>query len=60
VSDILVVALTLVFFAVAALLVRWCDRIIGPDSESDELDGSESDAGEVEASGGDELVGTAS
>jgi hypothetical protein len=59
VSDILLVALTLVFFAVAALLVRWCDRIIGPDSESDELDDSESGSSKGDAAG-DELVGTAS
>ncbi len=53
-SDILLVILTLAFFALAALLVRWCDRIIGPDSESDELD----DTGVV-AEDDPELVGTA-
>jgi hypothetical protein len=30
-ADVLFVALILVFFALAALLVRACDRIIGPD-----------------------------
>jgi hypothetical protein len=52
VSDILLVALTLAFFALAVLLVKWCDGIIGPDEESDELD--------TEAGTDRELVGSAS
>jgi hypothetical protein len=54
VSDILLVALTLAFFALAVLLVKWCDRIIGPDEESDELDD------EIAAERDDELVGAGS
>ncbi len=30
-SDVIFVAIVLAFFAVAALLVVGCDRIIGPD-----------------------------
>ena len=53
-SDILLVALTLAFFTLAVLLVKWCDRIIGPDEESDELD--DESATERE----DDLVGATS
>jgi hypothetical protein len=58
VSDILLVALTLAFFALAVLLVRWCDHIIGPDDESDELDVDQQAAGERDES--DELIGATS
>ena len=30
-SDVIFVAATIVFFAVCALYVHWCDKIIGPD-----------------------------
>jgi hypothetical protein len=30
-ADIIFVAIALGFFALCALYVRWCDRIIGPD-----------------------------
>jgi hypothetical protein len=30
-SDFIFIAATIVFFAVCALYVRWCDAIIGPD-----------------------------
>ena len=30
-SDFIFIAATLVFFAICALYVRWCDKIIGPD-----------------------------
>ena len=53
-SDILLVALTLAFFTLAVLLVKWCDRIIGPDEESDEL------GDEIATSHDDELVGAGS
>ncbi len=39
-SDVLLIVLTVAFFAVAGVLVRACDRIIGPD-EDDLLDGPE-------------------
>jgi hypothetical protein len=32
-SDLVFVAIALAFFAVCALYVRWCDRIIGPDTD---------------------------
>jgi len=35
VNDIVFVALTIGFFALAALLVRACDQIIGEDEPSD-------------------------
>lgn len=34
-NDFSYVAVILVFFAVAALFVKACDRIIGPDEESE-------------------------
>jgi hypothetical protein len=58
VSDILLVVLTLAFFALATLLVRWCDHIIGPDDESDELDADQQVADESDESG--ELIGATS
>ena len=30
-ADIIFIAVALAFFALCALYVRWCDRIIGPD-----------------------------
>ncbi len=30
-SDVIFVAATIVFFAICALYVHWCDKIIGPD-----------------------------
>ena len=30
-SDFIFLAATLVFFAICALYVQWCDKIIGPD-----------------------------
>jgi hypothetical protein len=54
VSDVLLIALTLAFFALAVLLVKWCDRIIGPDEESDELDA------ELVTEHDDELAGVTS
>jgi UDP-N-acetylmuramyl pentapeptide phosphotransferase/UDP-N-acetylglucosamine-1-phosphate transferase len=30
-SDFIFIAATLVFFAICALYVHWCDKIIGPD-----------------------------
>jgi hypothetical protein len=32
-ADILFVATALAFFAICALYVRWCDRIIGTDED---------------------------
>ena len=46
-SDVLFVALTLVFFALAVGLVRGCDRVIGPDEL--EVDDAESGAGDAAA-----------
>jgi hypothetical protein len=31
-ADVIFVAVALAFFAVCALYIRWCDRIIGPDA----------------------------
>jgi hypothetical protein len=33
VADLLLIALMIAFFAVAVLLVRACDAVIGPDTE---------------------------
>ena len=30
-SDFIFIAATFVFFAICALYVHWCDKIIGPD-----------------------------
>ena len=30
-SDFIFIAATIVFFAICALYVQWCDKIIGPD-----------------------------
>ena len=30
-SDVIFVVATIVFFAICALYVHWCDQIIGPD-----------------------------
>jgi hypothetical protein len=30
-SDFIFIAATFVFFAICALYVKWCDKIIGPD-----------------------------
>ncbi len=30
-ADSIYIAIALAFFALCALYVRWCDRIIGPD-----------------------------
>ena len=30
-SDVIFVGATIVFFAICALYVHWCDKIIGPD-----------------------------
>lgn len=30
-SDVIFIAATIVFFAICALYVHWCDMIIGPD-----------------------------
>jgi hypothetical protein len=30
-ADIVFIAVALAFFALCAVYVRWCDRIIGPD-----------------------------
>ena len=48
-ADLLAVAGVIAFFAIAALFVAACDRIIGPDPEpipaSDPSDASEAAAG---------------
>lgn len=40
-GDLLFVAITIAFFALAAGYVVLCDRIIGPDSDFDLLTGDE-------------------
>jgi hypothetical protein len=30
-ADVIFVGITIAFFAICALYVMWCDRIIGPD-----------------------------
>jgi hypothetical protein len=45
-ADVLFVAITIAFFAVAMGAVKLCDRIIGPDADAaSEWDGAESDRG---------------
>jgi hypothetical protein len=38
VTDILLVAVIVAFFALSVLFVRACERIIGPDLEADATD----------------------
>ena len=33
-ADLIFVSITLGFFIVCTLYVRWCDRIIGPDTST--------------------------
>jgi len=30
-SDLIIIAATIVFFAMCTIDVKWCDKIIGPD-----------------------------
>jgi hypothetical protein len=53
-ADIIFIAVALGFFALCALYVRWCDRIIGPDlfaaaEPADETDVIDETIGEVAA-----------
>lgn len=43
-GDLVFVLVVAVFFALATLFVRWCDRLIGPD----ELSGSRREPAEAE------------
>lgn len=43
-ADLIFVALTIAFFALAVLLVKACDRIIGPDPHDADVAGPEADA----------------
>ena len=36
-ADLLFIAITVAFFAIAVAFVQLCDKIIGPDSEQGEL-----------------------
>ncbi|MEP7114309.1 MAG: hypothetical protein ABI862_13670 [Ilumatobacteraceae bacterium] len=42
-ADIIFIAIALGFFALCAIYVRWCDRIIGPDVFEAELPLDESE-----------------
>ena len=46
-GDLIFVAATIAFFAIAVLYVNWCDRIIGPDEFTSEAPASESGPMEV-------------
>jgi hypothetical protein len=35
--DLVVIAIVIGFFALCVAYVRWCERIIGPDPDLDEL-----------------------
>ena len=37
-SDLIFIAATIVFYAICALYVRWCDTIVGPDDFSSARD----------------------
>jgi len=50
-SDVIFVAATIVFFAICALYVHWCDKIIGPDDFR-----STSEAGDDPLDAGVQLV----
>lgn len=43
-GDLIVVLVVAAFFTLAALFVRWCDRLIGPD----DLSGSRREPAEAE------------
>jgi hypothetical protein len=49
-KDVVVLAITALFFALCVAYVRWCDRIIGPDPDDlrDADDVRASDAAEAE------------
>ena len=52
-SDVIFIAATIVFFAICALYVHWCDQIIGPDdfrSTSDAIGEGHGDGAQVVAS----------
>jgi hypothetical protein len=40
-ADVIFVAAIVAFFALSALYVTWCDRIIGPDDFSTDVTGAE-------------------
>jgi hypothetical protein len=42
-SDFIFLGATLAFFAICALYVQWCDKIIGPDDFKSELGDAASD-----------------
>ena len=46
-SDVIFIVATIVFFAICALYVHWCDTIIGPDDFRlpSEVDSASLDAG---------------
>lgn len=48
-NDLIVLALTAVFFVIAVAYVGLCDRIIGPDPELEHADAGETPDVEVEA-----------
>lgn len=35
--DVVVIAVTIAFFALCVLYVRWCDHIIGQDTEHEDV-----------------------
>ena len=49
-NDVVFVAITIAFFALAGLLTIACDRIIGPDPIEEPLEDQGADGERVEAS----------
>lgn len=41
-SDLIFIGATVVFFAICALYVHWCDKIIGPEADAGSASGAES------------------
>jgi len=39
-SDVILVAATIAFFAICVLYIHWCDKIIGPDDFRASADGT--------------------
>ena len=57
-ADVIFIAATIVFFAVCALYVHWCDKIIGPDDFGPTIDTGQAGLGDGIQVVAAELVGS--
>jgi hypothetical protein len=49
VTDLILIALLIVFFALALLFVKACERIVGPDTETERIATDAAEPGELAA-----------